>query len=322
MRLRKSRKLQNRAYLGEYRWNAKTESKFHRFKGGQAEKKAAKKVERNDEADWIVRPKRHEALIEPDTFQAVQTRLNGNSAPSTPHADGGGFKLSKLMACGKCGAWMLGFTEKFKEGTAKHYRCGTYNQNGKKGCDCNTVNETTIVRVVGAKLQRFFTDPDVLAEVRTAVHQQEAEQQAPDMRDGLERRLATLSADIAQGEDRLVRLPEDMLAATINGIRRARAERDAVSTELAKLESQRRPTEDFEKAVADITARFWRLADLLEYGAPMDVRAALSTLVDRVELRFSTTKTAKTTRTKLIGGIIHLKPPESSEVAGSANRTC
>src|SRR5262249_32715092 len=141
--------LMNRAYLGEFLWNTKTEGKFHRFKAGQAVKKAAKQVQRNDPTDWIVLPKRHEAIIDADTFGAVQRRLNGNPRPSTPHADGGGFKLSKLLTCGKCGSWMYGFTEKQKQGAVKRYRCGSYNQNGKKGCDCNTVDEAVIVRVIG-----------------------------------------------------------------------------------------------------------------------------------------------------------------------------
>ena len=314
--------LTNRAYLGEYRWNAKSEGKFHRFKDGHAEKKSAKKVQQNDQTDWIVLPQRHESLIDPDTFQAVQGRLNGNSAPSTPHADGGGFKLSKLMTCGKCGEWMYGFTEKLRDRTESRYRCGAYNQGGKAKCDCNTVKETTIVRVIGAKLQRFFTDPDVLAELRAVVRQQETDRQDPDTRDDLQRRLAKLEAEVVAGEDRVLKLPDDMVSGAVNALRRVKAERDAVSAELAKLEAQKGPLEDFEKAVSGITANFWRLADLLEHGAPMDVRAALGTLIDRVELHFNTRTTAKTTRTTHVGGVIHLKLPEGSDVTSSANRIC
>jgi DNA invertase Pin-like site-specific DNA recombinase len=315
--------LTNRAYLGEFRWNGKTEGKFHRFKSGQAEKKTAKRVQRNDEADWIVIPKRHDPLIDAETFQNAQARLKGNPAPSTPHADGGGFKLSRLLVCGKCGAWMYGFTAKLKSTTERRYICGTYCQHGKSGrCDYNKVSERTVVRVIGKKLQQFFTDPAALADLRGAVRQQEREQHDPGVRAELERRLNTLDAEIVAGEDRVLRLPEDMVAGAISALRRLKAERETVAAEVATTATRTRPTEDLEKAVSEITARIWRLADVMETGEPMDVRAALSVLLDRVELRFETRQTNKTTRTKLVGGVIHLKQPESLNLASSASRTC
>lgn len=298
--------LRNRAYLGDLVWNKVTEGKFTRLAaGGRTEAKAAGQVRRNPEADWIVVANAHEPLIDRETFQAVQGRLMTNRKRTTPHPDGGAFRLSKLLVCGKCGSWMIGYTD--GKGV-RRYRCGSYDRLGRAGCDANSVREDILVRVLGEKVQAAFLNPDVLAELRAEVRRQEVALDDPATRQGLERRLAALDRDIEQGEARLLVLPADVIAGAVTGVRKLKAEREQVRAELADLSARVRPTEELERVIEQVTQRLWRLREVLETGEPIDVREVFHSLITRVELHFHRWETANLVRTKIRGGTIYPVP--------------
>ncbi|UOF90728.1 recombinase family protein [Fodinisporobacter ferrooxydans] len=108
--------LANPVYIGTLAWNRIDSSK--------------KKRESKDENEWIVIPNAHPAIIDQDTWDIVQERMNKPQVPSraktSPHILGG------LLKCGKCGASMSidwsGWPKRHRV-----YRCSAYKNKGT--CD-------------------------------------------------------------------------------------------------------------------------------------------------------------------------------------------
>ncbi len=73
--------LRNRAYVGDLVWNKRRQGKYSRISGGEivkcssGERASRNKPIDNDESEWIVNKDSHEALIDRETFQAIQDRL-------------------------------------------------------------------------------------------------------------------------------------------------------------------------------------------------------------------------------------------------------
>jgi site-specific DNA recombinase len=309
--------LRNPVYVGDFTWNKVTAGKFSRLVGGKAQLQPELKRGRNPEDEWIVVRDSHEPLIDRDTFRTVRERLKTNRRRTTPLPDGGTFKLSRLLVCGSCGAFMCGFTD--NRAGCKRYKCGSYYQGGRAACTSNTVSENTIVRLIATKVQGWLTNPDVLAELRAEVRRQEEEMHDPDTARELERRLADLNGKIDRGNARILELPADRVPGAVDALRKIETERDGVMSELDRTNRRTRPTQDLERAVEEITNRLWRLREVLEKGEPTDVRAVMDSLVDRVELHFDRKELRKVVRTKLRGGVIYAKDglSNSSCVAGN-----
>lgn len=69
----------NPAYVGDLVWNRRTDARFHRIVDGRAVERrgvAARRMERNDESDWIVIPDAHPPLVSRRTFEAARSQLN------------------------------------------------------------------------------------------------------------------------------------------------------------------------------------------------------------------------------------------------------
>ncbi len=69
----------NPAYVGDLVWNRRTDARFHRIVDGRAVERrgvAARRMERNDESDWIVIPDAHPPLVSRRTFEAARSQLS------------------------------------------------------------------------------------------------------------------------------------------------------------------------------------------------------------------------------------------------------
>lgn len=302
----------NPAYVGDMAWNRRTSGRFYKLAGGRPEAKPKGGTKKNPAADWVLTRDAHPAIVTREVFEAVQRRMVGNKGWTTPIPGGGDFKLTKLLVCGRCGAFMYG-SHQYKTVV---YKCGSYAQRGLKGCDANTIYEAPVLRAVGEKLQTALVSPDTIAALRSEIARQEAEMYDPATRAALAERLADLEGRIARGEARLLEIPADMLQGAVAALRGLKDERDGVKGELAKIDAQTRPSIDLERAIEEITGRVHRLREVLEKGEPADVRAVLRSLVTKVVLHFDRTppKSPKgRTRITFRAGEIHVTPPESSD---------
>lgn len=304
--------LKNPVYVGDTAWNRRTSGRFHELKNGRPEAKPKGGTKKHDKADWVLIRDSHPAIVTREVFEAAQRRLTGNKAWTTPIPGGGDFKLTKLLVCGRCGGFMYG-SHQYKTVV---YRCGTYAQRGTKGCDANTIHEAPLLRAIATRLQDGLVHPETLAALRAEVVRQETQMSDPATRAALVRRIDELNARIAQDEARLLELPSDVVGGAVAAIRDKKGDRDGLSAELAKIDTQNRPSEDLERAINEITGRVHRLRDVLLSRDPADVRAVLRSLVTKVVLHFDRTPPTHPkgrTRVTFRGGDIYVTPPESSD---------
>lgn len=163
--------LLNPSYCGDLVWNRRTDGRFHKIQGGIAvERKGVvgRRLEPNDEADWLIVRDAHPALvsrrvfeqarqihreqpasvsqlgISPRTGQRVEARTGGPKFTgwTGPRAR---FLLSGLCRCGDCNSRYEGYAlrnRKTKDGPGEktyHYACGAYIRRGRSVCEAGLV---------------------------------------------------------------------------------------------------------------------------------------------------------------------------------------
>src|SRR5262249_34443188 len=136
------------------------------------------KVTRSDPADVIAVEGAHPALIDPETFEAVQRKLaarrSGPVGPRRPDV----YPLSGLLFCSGCGAPMYGVTV-VKSGTArtgrrlpwKKHPCSRSLRRGKGACRHNAVLEADVLGRMAEVLTDHFAGDEALARVRARLEE-------------------------------------------------------------------------------------------------------------------------------------------------------
>lgn len=76
--------LENVAYMGTYRHNVNSRSKYHGYRQGAIV--PGGKSGRNDESDWIVIHDHHPAIIDQETFDRAQAILAKGKTGRSPTA--------------------------------------------------------------------------------------------------------------------------------------------------------------------------------------------------------------------------------------------
>lgn len=120
--------LDNPAYAGRCVYNRRTLSKWHVFAEGGSVERKGEGVEKRSPEDWIVCEDAWPALVDAETFEAVQARRKMSREGKLPHYRGNAMKseylLSGLMRCGVCGGKMTGNTQKSSKGyKTRYYTC-------------------------------------------------------------------------------------------------------------------------------------------------------------------------------------------------------
>jgi DNA invertase Pin-like site-specific DNA recombinase len=308
--------LRRRWYVGDYVWNRKPGGKYHRLRGGRAESTNRRTRSRqNDPGEWVVVEDSHEPLVDRDLFARVQARLQNNRGRTTPQRGRGAFLLTKLMTCSHCGSWMLGFTLAGQ----RMYRCGGYLHYGKDYCQRNLAHEGAVLDAVVGELQRTFLDPDNLQALRDEVRRQQEEASRPQAVEALKRQIADLTRRIDRGNENLAVLPPDRLAGVVAKVREWEAQRTELTAELDRA-NRRAEVADLEERIAAAEKALWTLRESIHKADPPLVRSLLRELVERIELRWSHRRTAKTTRGRLEGGVVHVKG--GSDYSFMAARRC
>lgn len=113
---------------------------------------------------WIVVPDTHEAIIDKDTFQRVQTLLQQNTRQTNLTQNIHLF--AGLLKCGDCGRAMC----KIKRHGVNAFCCGSYNRYGKSKCTAHTINEDVLEQIV---LKEFNTLLASLPNLQTIVLEEE-----------------------------------------------------------------------------------------------------------------------------------------------------
>jgi hypothetical protein len=174
--------LLNPAYCGDMAWNRRTDARFYRIAGGRAiEREAtgshsahspARRLEDNDEADWIVTRDAHERIVSRRVWERAREIIRSHDknrppvmrvyAPRSKGASGGGwggertkYLLSGLVKCGRCGNTYEGRIDRPSKANASgersksySYVCGGYIRQGKSVCSRGLVPKDVLEQKV------------------------------------------------------------------------------------------------------------------------------------------------------------------------------
>ena len=160
--------------------------------------------------DWIIVEGMHEPLVDQDTFDIVQTKIESRKGP---RGDGTVSLFAGLIKCGECGKALT-----IRKTNAKHpidiYACITYNRHGKNHCTQHRVEFDKLYDICLKEIQGYAKkalDTDEVAESIEEAY--EIEQKA---QNEVKLRQIAKSKDRLNALDRMVsRLYEDLLSEKI-----------------------------------------------------------------------------------------------------------
>ncbi len=220
----------------------------------------------------------HDALIDVETWERVQAKLN-RRANRKGRTSTGGYLLTGLIACGHCGRSMIG-----KAGTNyKYYRCPGA-MDGK--CGHYHVRAEDLDRYVLDRIHERVCTPEVVEQVREAIFRKAKDRKA------VRSAVATLKAQIEALDKKIARGTENILLANAADVpdlsallAGLRADREKLQEELQDAAGRpggRDPEAIAKQAVKELT----RLRKHLESGDPERVRSVVRTMVEGIELWF------------------------------------
>jgi DNA invertase Pin-like site-specific DNA recombinase len=154
-------------YLGATVYNKKSHGRHKQYINGdfvpvQSIKGRKKTGRKNDRRDWIEPTSCGKGLIDKETWDAVQRKLE--ASPAVPKGiRSAALWLSGLIYCGRCGGRMVGWDQKHIGGscyTCPAYR--TYGKNNRFGCRLHRVHQDQIESCLGTYLEDAETGVKLL----------------------------------------------------------------------------------------------------------------------------------------------------------------
>jgi site-specific DNA recombinase len=185
------RVLTRRTYIGEHRFN-------RRSKKGE--------VKPEEEVVTVAVP----PLIDLETFEAVQKRLQVNNPKVTPpRVVSGPNLLTGICYCGNCGGAMTLRTG--KNGRYRYYACSIRARQGETGCKGRAIPMDKLDRIVIGHIEERLLDPERIEDVLASLLDRRQE--------SVERRgqhIAELNQRAAEADMRLKRLYDAIEAGSLD----------------------------------------------------------------------------------------------------------
>jgi site-specific DNA recombinase len=292
--------LKNPKYAGNYVANRHSNCKYHRIGKTAVAKIKAKDRRDKPREEWIVVPGVYTALVDQETFDLCQERLQANRGGRRSARDGV-YLFSKMLVCGRCGRTLCA---KRHHGNAV-YRCSRRSQRGETLCAYFAAREDVLLDKVLEVLQRELLSPSKLEQLRRRARERDEAERSPAARDGLRERLAELEKKIARGNKNLAVIPEDLIPGVVEHIRAWEAERRAVKDNLQRQGSDDGHAERLEAVIRQREAVLWQLREAAKEADPLVLRRVLGAFIDRISVQWDTVGG----RHRLLGGTIHFRTP-------------
>lgn len=288
--------LANRVYVGDVVWGKTASGRFYRQRGGQVEPAdGTRKAEARPAEEWFVRRDLVPPLVDRDLWARCQARLARNGADprgkrrkdgrpqgraaTTPTTEPGAFLLSRLLVCGRCGAFLTGFVH-HRGDRPVVYKCGNYAAHGKAGCVYALMREQDAARAIVAELRRLLS-ADRRARLKARLEERVRALRSDDNKAALCRRIDTLRGKLERYRQRLLDVSRDMIGEVEDGIRQTRAALRDAEAELHRAETAD-PDRDLSAVVDSAAAAVWRLEQALERDDRPGFRGALWGLLSKV----------------------------------------
>lgn len=285
--------LTNAGYTGDFYWGIRSSGKYHRG---------------TDEP--IHFPNNHPAIIDHDTFNAVQRRRCEQRGGKTPKRNGGTFVLSGLVRCSECGERMHG----------RHTRghnyiiCGSHARKGLDHCDAYTVREDVVVGYIIDAIEREFLNPELIQRIREELRRQIRDGQQLADEAELKKQLARLEKELDVARHNMVLADPGLLPEYETIFRELRSRQTLLKAEIktAQGRSERQADETVDKAVALLST----LRTTCEKADPVRLREFLRQAVEKVVLRVGKTLVARRHRFHLLGGDVYIRLNNLGVTAG------
>lgn len=154
--------LTQRKYIGEYVYNRRVAKSLTGKYNSHT----------NKPEDEIVRiPNAIPRIIDDETFNKVQARLNQNKRKVGTYKSKSNYLLSGLIVCGECGFHYQGNSRKGGSGTIySSYRCGR-KQNHKIGCGNSEIEKNKLENFVIEQLQNYLFSNEAIDEIAHQVNE-------------------------------------------------------------------------------------------------------------------------------------------------------
>lgn len=308
--------LTNPVYLGTYRWNAISRGKYNRLQNGRPEKaKRGAAHQHNDESQQVVIENNHPAIVDRETFNAVQKRLRENQRRTTPNKDAM-YLLTGRVVCSHCGHRMYG-----KPDPTRKYQCSGYSMRGRSVCENFSVPEERLVDIVCESLQERLLAPENLERLRKELRKASRESRKEPQVTLMQRQLNSAERKLKAAKRRLVEVDPDMLTVVQEHIRELQRQATDLKAQL-KLAStpEKQVMANHETRIAAAIEQVKNLRDVIRKGDRRLAREFLAETVDSVEVKFRSEKHGSRRFNYLEGGSIRLKGSAFAELFSTASR--
>jgi len=299
--------LLNPVYGGDMVWNRRTDARFHRIVQGVAvERKGVttRRLEWNDERDWLVVPNAHEALvprrlwvqarqllqskpesqlqqgINPRTgLEAGESEISALTGPKTK------FLLSGLIMCPRCGnkyEGRINYGKRSQDERAERkktyvYGCGGHIRKGKSVCTLGAVPQLALEQAVIDAVVKFYEPlrgegaaPMIATMLRKNC---EADAEAIEAKRAAQtKRLKKLDATVRQLLDNITARNRELVDRRIEELER---ERDAIATRIDALDQMALSASDADYIADEIADFVNGLEHSVRFGVSDQRKAAL-----------------------------------------------
>lgn len=293
--------LRNPVYVGICAWNRRSTGKHFAYRNGRAVP-VRQRLQPNERAEWIISPRKHEAIVSQEDFERVQDFLDKRTCYRPAR---GKYTLSGLLYCSCCGRRLHGVTRYGKV----FYFCQPLDDTGKTVCNNHgKVEESTLLQLLLRHIKEEFLRPERLDQLRQEIARQEQQETSPRRLATLEKTVRKAEQDVARAQKNLATAgPEDRddirsgLAALRNDLRAAESELEA-----ARACKLRRSLEETLQACEQA---LWRLDQVLAGADSLELRGVLAELFSKVVLHWDTRPSQTGIRRRHIfkGGVAYMR---------------
>jgi len=208
--------LTNIRYTGKFVWNERSDVKYNCVRNGEVSD--AVEIGKNDSEDWIVIDNNHPVIIDRETFDAVERRLQSRrskkcGASSSPRPEK--YVMTGLVHCEKCGSRMVGHTVRGNE----YLICSGHLDKGNSFCNRNSVRQDELVEHVVTAIEEKCLNPSAMEKHRRELLAQAKTSASADTRRKHQQQLKAVDAKLSKAKRRLVEVDSDMVRVVQERIR-------------------------------------------------------------------------------------------------------
>ncbi|WP_246067271.1 recombinase family protein [Paenibacillus koleovorans] len=267
--------LKNVTYAGKIRWG-------HRKDWGKRTEENKRKRKYND--DPIISEGVHEPIIDMETYDKVQAKIEGNPRRHVRQFDGKHL-LSGLLRCPACDGKMFYQPVKSKGTLYGYYKCGT------KGCKERGIRSTALeeefVSIFGGIINQPEFKTEMLASLNSADDQivdlQQRHKRVAGEISKLERKQDNLFAELTEGDDKYRSVVRKRIQDNLEEIEGLQKQQQEINQDIESIQSSRFNIDE----ISDLFQNVGKIIGLMDKEAQQKLVRKLVTRIDLVDGRIT-----------------------------------